>query len=234
MGPIVDLYVSLDDLDSLLTYRKHMAEVLAPDSFRLLVTDYFINMMQSGWQAALMLDSLPEAWAGHPAIAGGRALAYLIGRRYQAAYENFLQAEPAWTDPEQWPLLIEENSGGCYAAGIFISAGELESGRELLRQSLHYLEVELPKYVEHTDRYWNLGVCYLLDGRYDEALRFFEQYVDHGHWGDWHWFYVKDMPYWDPVRENPRYIALMSRVEELKAEQRELIRRLDEPTDAGG
>ncbi len=40
-----------------------------------------------------------------------------------------------------------------------------------------------------------------------------ERRIEHGHiWistrGGWSWWVIKQLPWWDPVRENPRYIAI--------------------------
>ena len=39
---------------------------------------------------------------------------------------------------------------------------------------------------------------------------------------------MENLPWWDPVRDHPRYIAMVKNIEEKVAEQRELLRQLDE------
>jgi len=78
-----------------------------------------------------------------------------------------------------------------------------------------------------------LGWCYLLEWSYEKAFEFIEQRIEHGHiWsssrGGWAWVEIKQMPWWDPLRDHPRYIAIEKRVEEKMTEQRELLRQMDE------
>ena len=82
---------------------------------------------------------------------------YLLGRDFRKARDLWLEREPGWAEPELWEQLIEQNDGGCFQAGIFISAGERDMGEALLQESLEYLEYELPRLVDHMDRYRQLG-----------------------------------------------------------------------------
>ena len=48
-----------------------------------------------------------------------------------------------------------------------------------------------------------------------ESLEYFEQRVAHGHIATW--FQEKNLPWWEPVRDHPRYIALVNRIEGMLA-----------------
>jgi hypothetical protein len=87
--------------------------------------------------------------------------------------------------------------------------------------------------VEDSHLLFELSWCYLLDGSYEKAFDFIEQRIEHGHiWsgtrGTWSWWLIKQLPWWEPVREHPRYIAIEKLVDEKMAEQRELLRQMDE------
>ena len=68
--------------------------------------------------------------------------------------------------------------------------------------------------------------CYLVKGSFEKALDFFEQRVAHGHIS--RWYQKKNLPWWEPVRDHPRYIAIVNRIDGMLAEQRELLRQMDE------
>ncbi len=95
-------------------------------------------------------------------------------------------------------------------------------GELLVTKSLDYLENELPGLMQDADRFEGRGLCYLLNGSVQETLEFFEQRVGHGHIGDWFW--LRLLPWWDPLRNDPRFTALDQRVEKIKAEQLALLR----------
>jgi hypothetical protein len=58
--------------------------------------------------------------------------------------------------------------------------GDPELGTDLIRTSLDYLENELPKYIDHADRYWP-EACYVATGEMEKALQAVELHVAHGH-----------------------------------------------------
>ncbi len=114
-----------------------------------------------------------------------------------------------------------------------MGTGDEALGKDLLRQTIYYHEEILPGLVEDSHRWFELGWCYLLEGSYEKALEFTEKRIEHGHiWnatrGGWNWSEIKQVPWWDPLRDNPRYIAIEKMVEEKTAEQRELLRQMDE------
>jgi len=114
-----------------------------------------------------------------------------------------------------------------------MGTGDEALGKDLLQQIIYYHEEILPGLIEDSHRRYELAWCYLLDGSYEKAFEFIEQRIEHGHiWsssrGGWAWVEIKQIPWWDPLRDHPRYIAIEKRVEEKMAEQRELLRQMDE------
>jgi tetratricopeptide (TPR) repeat protein len=218
--PQANVFRMIGDYKITAEYRDHIAERFPGRDTSWL--NLAIDLDGSSWQEALQSDDSATA----PLI---NTWLYLIGEDYQSAYESFLKWRPYWGDPEQWPHLIRTDDmyhGACFAAGIFISAGQ-EGGWELLALAREYLEVNYAK----TEKkwfpwFWNLGLCYLLDGSHEDALDFWEEYVARGHWSFPVWFLVHRLPWWEPLREHPRYIELMNRVEQSKSEQRKLIRKM--------
>ena len=200
--------------------------------FRPFAVDYGIKVAQGKLdELPGLLDSLPSDGRVTFKL---KAFANLSTGKLQKARGYWLQWEPAWADPDQWHRLIRDDpSYACNYAGILMNTGDQELGKDLLRQAIHYFEEVLPKLVEDSHRWPRLGVCYLVEGSYEKALDFYEQRVEHGHISamrtrTWVWWFANKEPWWDPVRDHPRYIAMEEKIEEMMAEQRELLRQMDE------
>ena len=215
-----DVFRAVDDYKTFALYRDDMEERFPNQGTP------FMNMVlalgHDDWQAALAEWEFPQNWLY-------MAILNLIGQEYETAYETWVEAQPRWADPAEWPQLIRtspsrSNRGGCFAAGIFVGAGA-ENAQDLVTLSRNYMEKHYEGHETHSAEFWPLGYCYLVDGSWDLALDFWEQYVENGHWADFRWFLTERMPWWEPLREHPRYIALVQRVEDLKAEQREQLAR---------
>jgi tetratricopeptide (TPR) repeat protein len=161
-----------------------------------------------------------------------KANSYILSGDLQKAREYWLKSEPDWDDPDQWHRLIGLNKhrsdrlNACNYAGILLAVGEEEQGRALLRQATHFYESTLPGLVQDTYRWPGLGWCYLVAGSFEEALDFYEQRVALGHFSDW--WRDKWWPWWDPIREHPRYLAMVNSIEQKQREQRELLQQWDE------
>jgi len=157
---------------------------------------------------------------------------YLMAGDLQTAREYWLRAGPGWADPEQWQRLIsttEDNLSrlnGCNYVGILMGTGDEELGQDLLGQVIYYYEETFPGLVQDPDRWNGLGWCYLAAGSFEKALDFYEQRVAHGHISEW--WQERYLPWWQPLRDHPRYIALVNRIEGMLAEQRKLLRQMDE------
>jgi TolB-like protein/cytochrome c-type biogenesis protein CcmH/NrfG len=233
---LAHLYLAVGEYDALAGIQQDMERYLGPEAWNTGATSFLTVLDRSGWREALhwLDENVSPERASLPAVLETRALVHLIGRNAQEAFELWMQSQPGWLDTDNWQHLISGQRDGCLTAGLFISAGKTVLGRALLSQSLEFVEGESRGRYKGIDRSAGPGLCYLLNGSYDRAFAFFDQYVEQAHFANYFWIFVRQLPWWDPVRSHPRYVAMMSRIEEIKAEQRELIRRLDEPTDAGG
>jgi len=54
--------------------------------------------------------------------------------------------------------------------------------------------------------------CYLVEGSHEKALNYYEQKIAHGHISNW-WKDIT-MPWWEPVRDHSRYIAMVKKINE--------------------
>jgi TolB-like protein/Tfp pilus assembly protein PilF len=233
---MTEAYLAIGDYDSFVQARERLDTNRGPDDFVGYIADFWAILDRNGWRSAI-------EWLDHPDWANRfvrtkkifRAHAYVVGSDYQSAYQEVMGYDPRWVDPSQWrELNLMQRNGGvqniydptfdsCFPAGVFIGAGQETLGRELLADSIDYLENEVSTLVEDPDRFWGLGLCYLIEGSFEKALGFFEQYVEHGHYSHPSWIWIRQLPWWDPVRDHPRFIAMMDRVREMQSEQRLLL-----------
>jgi tetratricopeptide (TPR) repeat protein len=236
-----DAFLAMEDYEGLADVRGRLLAQKGPDSILAFRSDFWAIFNRDGWQATLdWLDSLPPAWTDRNLKERVRQVlyVYVVAERYGNAYEHLIRTEPRWVEPEEWhDLIVIQRNGApdhipfdlydsCVPAGVLIDAGEEALGRALINQTIDLLENEIGAVVDDIHRFQTLGVCYLLNGFYDKALEFFEDYVADGHFSDPNWIWVRQLPWWKPVRNDPRFIALLQQVAALQAEQRDLLERM--------
>jgi len=228
-------YLSLGDFETAASIRKKMSEKPDPAIRTMITLDYFLKLAQ-GKLSELpgIVDKMPPKAMEELWLLRSKALANLMAGDLQKAREYWLKWAPGWADPGQWRQLInEEPAYGCHYAGILMTTGDEALGKDLLRQVIHYHEEILPTLVEDSHRWQELGWCYLIEGSYEKALDFYELRIAHGHISKSFqlgrsWWIVEKLPWWEPVRDHPRYTAMVNKIEEMLAEQRELLRQMDE------
>jgi tetratricopeptide (TPR) repeat protein len=234
-------YLSLGDYEAVARIREQISESLGSDTWHLINLDYNVKLAQ--WKMDELLDVLdrfsPEEMESYWLLQW-KGFAELFRGELHKAHEYYLKGDPRWADPDQWSKLITQNrKDACMFAGLLLSIGEESQGRELLRQLRRHneeiLPALLPVLLEDSYRNQAVGLCYLAEGSYEKALDFYEQRIERGYiWESWRggfgWRAVDKLPWWNPIREHPRYIAMATRIEEKQSEQRELLRSMD---DAG-
>jgi hypothetical protein len=140
----------------------------------------------------------------------------------QKAREAWFKGLPDFVDPNDTAQLVESHIG-CLTAGLLMATGDDEQGRELLARTTRYFEETLPKNDPYRAKVWG---CYLVDGRHGDAIDAYQEWVGRGVFGLW--WRDRQLPWWDPVRDTPRFRALDERIEGLIAGQRELLRRMEQ------
>ena len=233
MWHLAEAYMAMGDWGAVAEVRDQIGERLGHETVTWFLAEMNIKLAQEGWRESLMLDSIPgemDIRGDTAPIHTQRALAYLVGADYQSALEQFLTYDGGWADPEQWQRLIRSDRlfGGCVVAAMFQRVGDEVLGGQLMQQALEYELQTLPGQPEATDRFslYVPGLCHLVSGAHDEALEFFERQIALGRYWDWDW--INRLPWWNPLRDDPRFIALEEMVEAKTAEQRELLRQMDE------
>ncbi len=233
MRASADVYLSLGDFDSTAGIRETMDARLDPKDWRFIWHDWAVKLAQDDLdELPAVLDRLPSALTDDWWALAWKANSHLLGGDLQKAREYWLRAEPDWADSDNWQRLISvpltrlDRTNACNFAGILMATGDEAVGQDLLRQAIHYFEDILPGQVQDGQHSRGLGWCYLVAGSFDKALDVYEQRVAHGHISPW---YVDEKwPWWEPLRDHPRYIAMVNRIEGMLAEQRELLRQMDE------
>jgi TolB-like protein/Tfp pilus assembly protein PilF len=236
---LVLVYIALRDYDSIPPVREQMTARLQPGAWFFSWLDTALALDQRN------LDELPGALDKIPAnlrdqwhMLAFRANVRLIRGDMERAAELWLQAQSEWADPAQWETLIAldqtrlDRLNGCKYAGVLLATGREADGRALLDRATNFYETEFPGMLLDSHRSPGPGWCYLVDAYYngasfDRAFDYFEQRVAHGHIVYW---WNEDVPWWDPVREQERFVALMARMDAMRAEQRDLIRQMDAAT----
>ena len=149
---------------------------------------------------------------------------------YPAARSSFELGDPRFSDRAQWrPMLEEQNGLGCIYAWLLLRTGAYETGQQLLAQALDYMQNELPRYVDHPDRY-GIADCLAINGDLEAAMDGIEQRLAHGHIAGW-WF-NNFSPWLEPLRGTPRFMAVEQELEARLAQQRENVARMEAASGA--
>jgi len=235
-GNIFNLTVEHDALESVGTvemaldsYRR--MEELDDKHYMLSVAGISTNLRNGQIAAAKEQASYLRGSVSTPWARWESGLVFAIDKDYDRARELMLGAEPGYADRNQWSrLLNERQQDACVIAWVFMRTGDDALGRELLAQSISYLEDSLPQYIAHADRY-SSAPCHAALGDVEATLESMSQSVADNHIQDW-WL----MKIWPPIRpilDDPRFVALDQKVTDELASQRATIEALAAEQVAG-
>ena len=165
------------------------------------------------------LDWIYQKRGADPFMYRFKGYLYNHMRDFERARTAWEISDPEFFDRSRWREGIEDKAEhGCRVADILIRTGDEETGLALLQQATDYLENELPRYMEHADR-WGIDKCYLALGQPDKAMSAIEQRVAHGH--GFGWFFMRKEPQYEPLWGTPRFEAVWQKIQKDLAEQRE-------------
>ena len=226
-GLLISL-VRLGDLEEIARMHEKMDQLGWAGQWHGTYADYIMNLAQGEWRDALeAIGKIESQLQTSGQFVDEKVDAYLVAGELQKVRQYLNEVEPNWVDPDRWHEYFDSNDGAssCEASAILLGTGDLDSGRDLLRQAIHYFEVTLPGLAKREPLWTELWICYLADGTHEKALDFFEKRIEHGFIGDW-WL-DKQMPWWEPVRDHPRFLALVKKIDEKMAGERELLRQME-------
>jgi hypothetical protein len=216
--------VTLDD-DELIAILRHRVEAADPDSVSLLGMDSISAASRGNFRGALeQLGGQRSAYGDLPWISAIEGYNYAGLGDATSARAAFEAYNADYFSPATWRRAIESNPGdACHAAWMLMNTGEADRGEQLLRETLHYMEVELPQYVDYPKELVSgIGYCYLLNGDMESVLTVVEARFEHRRINQWFWYKV--IPQWAPVLREPRFEAVDRQVQAMLAEQRENLR----------
>jgi TolB-like protein len=171
------------------------------------------------------LQWLAPRLQGNPGFAVGAAWIFSVLGDYPGARQALLSAEPELLDPASWPAFIQVyKDDACMAGWVLIRTGDERSGRQLLAQSVEYLDGTLPRYIEDSTRY-DVARCYVALGDRERALAAIETRFAHGHHGLS--VLLRRWPLFEPLWGDPRFEAALQQAEQAAARQREDVIRME-------
>jgi TolB-like protein len=211
--------------ESIADIRKKMEDI-DDEHFSLGFVDIFEALNENNYKGALeSVNWLERDFGQQPSFQGFFGFLHTLDGDYRKARASFELAEPRFFDRLTFRAAIEQQSTqGCLNAWLMMRTGDEELGRELLDMTIAYIEDELPQYVDHADRFDFTG-CYLASGDNEKAISAFETWADHGHISGW-WINT-NLPWFEPIRGEPRFEAAMQSIRDRMATQKEKLAQID-------
>jgi TolB-like protein/Tfp pilus assembly protein PilF len=194
------------------------------------VSNGWIEMLQNTYRHNLPATLEAAQWVNRKegfqgAIQRVIARLYMMSGDEEKAMQAFELNDPALKDPASWRESIEKDVlSACLYGWLLQRGADADGGKRLVDQANLYIKEELPRYVDSPERY-DIGICQLAQGRFDEAIETLEKVVDHGFYGRW-WLRTP-LPLFDPVRDDPRFLAALAKIDAEMARQRENLARME-------
>ncbi len=221
--------VVLGDFKGVADIRVDIDEHLGPGNMHGPNLDWQTFIAQSKWQDAIsVLEALPPQAQTLKVVTLGYWLAYLYAKDFHKAHQYLMQDRSYISDREQWQLeFTDKNRFDCEIPGILIKAGDRALGQDLLQLFLQNFKAVEAGQNPHAINTYQWIVCHLIDGSFDQALDILERETAQGRLLD-RWWLLGKIPWWEQLEDNPRYIALVNRIETRLAEQRKLLKEMEE------
>jgi len=222
------IYLALGDYETVAAIREVMDDALGSDNLTGKRADYFTAIARSDWQEGIdLLGRFPEEMQNHWMVLAGYYFLYTYSGELHKANEYLLKWRPYLADRATWQREVTDaGEYDCEFAYVMIMAGDETLGRDLLEVYMKNVEAISSSGNAQPGELINIAMCHALNGSTDKAIGILESEVDKGHAIDWWWQWGKS-PAWIPFEDSPRFTALVSKIEEKLARQRELLGEME-------
>lgn len=228
MGLLTQLqwaYMAIDNMDAI---RDMLAERQDADGdhYVLMFSDMVLAMWDRKFDAAIEQAKGIYQRTGNSPFSM-RIVGYLYNMipDHEQARAAFAISDPQFSNPDDWDSVTDQSpETSCLIAWNLIHTGDGELGNALLDHQINYFENELPNYQQHADRH-QVEFCYAARGDWDKAIDHIERRFAHQHYTGW--FFLVRHKVFEPLWDNPRFIAVMQELDAVLATQRENLTRLE-------
>ena len=175
-----------------------------------------------------MLDALDQQTREHYRVMFAYFRTYSYSGDFKNAHKFLMKMEPEIGNRERWQQdYTDQQTISCSSAGVLIEAGDEALGQDFLRLFVRNIEASRSGQDPTIGRPWGWITCHLVAGTFDDALDILDRETGQGHLVD-QWWQMGKIYWWKQLEDNPRYIALVNRIETKLAEQRALLSEMDE------
>jgi len=218
MWPQMDIG-NTEGLDSLLARMN----IMDPDSSTLAFMEIFINLYKQDLDAVMEAARLFEQKSDfRPGSQFGAAFVYMLRDDQPAFREAAEKIIPAFFDSKTIQDGLEFRPYfGCDVAWSMVRTGDEELGLDLARQTIEYLQNNIPGSEE--DIY--IALCHMVQDQREQALTVIESAVKSGKVSGW-WRELQH-PAYNLLQYEPRFIAFEAAIQSMIASQRENLARLE-------
>jgi TolB-like protein/Flp pilus assembly protein TadD len=217
-------YTSLGDLEAAAAIQGQIEEVSSDHwSAGAIATEMAIraNNLPGAHESALWTQS--RAGGGQDFQQSLVYVAYLQ-KDYQRARGHLAEAWPQWQDQTQWTKWLARNAfDACTAGWVLAHSGDPDLGRALLEQARDFMLNTAPRHMKLPGRLPASG-CLAALGDREGALDHLERSLEFDYsFSSWQ---IGLGPMYDELRDEPRFQAVMTRMEAKRDEQRANLDRM--------
>lgn len=223
MEQLAFVYVALEDWESVDGMLTDLEEIASESGLSYIRLNFFKEVGQENYQAAIeLVEDWPEQLQETGLGTFAYAATYLLARDYESSRDYVYKWWPYLADRERWSQEFTDiEDDACEFAGVLIEAGD-PAGEDLRQLFVQiYEEMSANNQPVGTTRP-TMMQCYLLEGSHEKALDILDLISPNGSLLEW-WWYYRLMPWWEPVKDDPRYLELVERIDGLLDEQRALL-----------
>jgi TolB-like protein/cytochrome c-type biogenesis protein CcmH/NrfG len=222
------ILLALGDFEAVAELRENIDKHLGPGNVASGELYFRELIAQSKWQVAIgLLDEVRPQQYPSSYISFWYMELHMFSGNFRKAHEYMLQDRPYITDRERWQQeFTDKERYSCDYAGVLTEAGDKELGQDLARLFIRNFEAAASGKKTNLRGSQDILVCYLVAGSFDKALDILDRETAAGRLID-NWWFLGKFPWWNQLKDNNRYVTLVTRIETKLAEQRKLLSEMD-------